>query len=73
MNNTPSPRFQPALPEPIAITYFVARDLTLPSGQTLRHDRLSRPIKRLDILQRVNKRIRRDCPAAFMVEVRQFR
>lgn len=73
MNNTPLLRFQPALPVPIAITYFVVRDLVLPSGQMIRHSRLSRPIKRLGILRRVSKRIRRDCPAAFMVEVRQFR
>lgn len=73
MNSTLSPRFQRALPIPIATSYFVARDLMTPSGKMFKDAPLSRLIKRVGILRRVNKRILRHYPTAFMVEVRQYR
>ena len=53
--------------------FFVAQDSKLPNGGTLRHDRLSRRIKRVGVLLRVLKRVLRDKPTAYVVEVRQFR
>ena len=37
------------------------------------NDRLSRRINRMGVLLRVLKRVRRDKPTAYAVEVRQFR
>lgn len=53
--------------------FFVACDSRLPSGQTLVDGRLSRQIHRVGVLKRVLKRVRRDKPAAFAVEVRRYR
>ena len=50
--------------------FFVAQDSKLPNGGTLRHDRLSRRIKRVGVLLRVLKRVRRNNPAAYGVEAR---
>ena len=53
--------------------FFVAQDSKLPNGATLLDDRLSRPIKRLGVLQRVLKRVRHYQPTAYAVKVRQYR
>lgn len=51
--------------------YFLAHDVSLPSGGTLRDCRLSRRIARLGTLRKVAKRIQRRVPDTFTVEVRQ--
>ena len=53
--------------------FFVACDSRLPSGQKLSDVPLSREIYRVGVLKRVLKRVRRDKPAAFSVEVRRYR
>ena len=53
--------------------FFVAQDSKLPNGGTLLNDRVSRRIERVGVLLRVLKRVRRYKPAAYAVEVRQYR
>ena len=50
--------------------FFVAQDSKLPNGGALLDDRLSRPIKRKGVLQRVLKRVCRTNPTAYGVEIR---
>lgn len=62
------------LSQPLGTTfYFVARDTKLPNGGMLLDARLSRQIDRLGILRRVLKRVRRDVPNAYVVQVKHFR
>lgn len=53
--------------------YFVACDTQLPNGGTLLDDRRSRRIERVGILRRVLKRVRRNIPQAFYVQVTRYR
>lgn len=62
------------LPQPLPKRhYFVACDSKLPNGGNLLNARLSRRIERVGVLLRVLKRVRRDKPTAYAVEVRQYR
>lgn len=53
--------------------YFIAVDVKLPNGSTLRDDTRSRHIERLGIMRRVLKRVRREVPNAYGVRVSQYR
>jgi hypothetical protein len=53
--------------------YFIAVDVKLLNGGTLRDDTRSRNIERLGIMRRVLKRVRRAVPNAYGVRVTQYR
>ncbi len=53
--------------------FYVARDYERTDGGTTFNGRLSRRIERVGVLLRVLKRIRRDTPTAYGLEVRQYR
>lgn len=58
---------------PVRDIYYVAHDVSLPSGGRLCDVMLSREIKRIGVLRRVYKRVQRRVPQAVMVHAMQFR
>jgi hypothetical protein len=61
-------------PQPLPKRFFyVARVYEHQDGGTVFDSRLSRRIERAGVLMRVLKRIRRDTPSAYGIEVRQYR